>query len=192
MSLVIIFGPPAVGKMAVGHELQRLTGLRLFHNHATIELVLQFFQFGEGRFSNLVRELRHQVMEAVAASDLRGMIFTYVWALDDARDRRAVDEFRGIFERHGRQVFLVELEASKQERIRRNGTEFRLSQKASKRDTAASLELLMTLDEAHKLNSTDEFDGAARYIRIDNTDLSPVEAAALINNSFGLARPANG
>jgi hypothetical protein len=31
MTLVIIFGPPAVGKMAVGMELEHLTGFRLFH-----------------------------------------------------------------------------------------------------------------------------------------------------------------
>jgi hypothetical protein len=31
--LVIVFGPPAVGKMTVGLELERLTGFRLFHRH---------------------------------------------------------------------------------------------------------------------------------------------------------------
>ena len=30
MKLIVIFGPPAVGKMTVGLELQRRTGLRLF------------------------------------------------------------------------------------------------------------------------------------------------------------------
>jgi hypothetical protein len=30
MTLVIIFGPPAVGKMAVGMEMEHLTGFRLF------------------------------------------------------------------------------------------------------------------------------------------------------------------
>jgi hypothetical protein len=33
LALAIIFGPPAVGKMTVGLELERLTGFRLFHNH---------------------------------------------------------------------------------------------------------------------------------------------------------------
>ena len=36
-TLVIIFGPPAVGKMTVGSKLSKLTGLKLFHNHMTIE-----------------------------------------------------------------------------------------------------------------------------------------------------------
>ena len=58
MELVILFGPPAVGKMAVGMELERITGLRLFHNHMTIDVVLPFFDFGDPAFHRLVGELR--------------------------------------------------------------------------------------------------------------------------------------
>lgn len=43
MKLVIILGPHAVGKMTVGQELAAITGLKLFHNHMTIELVRNFF-----------------------------------------------------------------------------------------------------------------------------------------------------
>ena len=43
MKFVILFGPLAVGKMTVGQELEKITGLKLFHNHMTIELVLPFF-----------------------------------------------------------------------------------------------------------------------------------------------------
>ncbi|MBC8077907.1 MAG: hypothetical protein H7Y32_17655, partial [Chloroflexales bacterium] len=50
MDFVLIFGPPAVGKMTVGHELARPTGLKLFHNHMTIDLVLPFFPFGTPPF----------------------------------------------------------------------------------------------------------------------------------------------
>lgn len=38
MKLVIITGPQAVGKMTVGQELEKLTDLKLFHNHMTIDL----------------------------------------------------------------------------------------------------------------------------------------------------------
>ena len=51
MKLVVIFGPPAVGKMTVGFELAKLTGLKLFHNHLTIELVLNFFDFSTPQFN---------------------------------------------------------------------------------------------------------------------------------------------
>ena len=43
MKLVIIIGNAAVGKMTVGQELAKITGLRLFHNHMMIEPVLEIF-----------------------------------------------------------------------------------------------------------------------------------------------------
>ena len=45
-TLVWLCGPPAVGKMAVGLEVSRLTGIPLFHNHVSIEAVLPVFEYG--------------------------------------------------------------------------------------------------------------------------------------------------
>ena len=39
MTLIILTGPQAVGKMTVGQQLETLTDLTLFHNHMTIDLV---------------------------------------------------------------------------------------------------------------------------------------------------------
>jgi len=33
MHLVMLFGPPAAGKMTVGAEIARPTGYKLFHTH---------------------------------------------------------------------------------------------------------------------------------------------------------------
>src|ERR1051325_10794243 len=97
MKLVMIFGPPAVGKMTVGHELAKLTGLRLFHNHMTIELVLNFFTWSDPAFWKIVGDFRWRIFEEVAASNLPGMIFTYVWALNDPKDKEYVDRACEIF-----------------------------------------------------------------------------------------------
>ena len=35
--LVLITGPQAVGKMTVGQELTKITNLKLFHNHMSID-----------------------------------------------------------------------------------------------------------------------------------------------------------
>ena len=55
MTLVIIFGPPAVGKMAVGMELERLTGFRLFHNHLTVDPVMRLFSIDSPPYLRLIR-----------------------------------------------------------------------------------------------------------------------------------------
>jgi hypothetical protein len=78
-STLFVIGPPAVGKMAVGHEIAERTGLRLFHNHLTIELVLRFFPYGSEPFSRLVPGFRRQILEEIAASDLPGAISPPRW-----------------------------------------------------------------------------------------------------------------
>ena len=37
MKVLFLIGDAAVGKMTVGQELSKITKLRLFHNHMTIE-----------------------------------------------------------------------------------------------------------------------------------------------------------
>jgi len=187
MKFVIIFGPPAVGKMTVGYELAKLTGLKLFHNHMTIDLVLNFFDFGQSQFHGLVSEFRKRIFEEVAASDLPGMIFTFVWALDLDSEREYIERSCDIFRERGADVYFVELEASLPERLKRNESEFRLSQKPPKRDVEKSRERLLDDDRKYKLNSDGDFFYKENYLKIDNTDLPADEVARMILDEFGLA-----
>ena len=186
--LVMLIGPPAVGKMTVGHELAARTGLRLFHNHHTIDLVLRFFPFGSPPFRRLVGEFRRRVLEEVAESDLPGLIFTYVCAFDQPSDTAAVEEWAGIFRSRGGRVVFVELEASQGERLRRNETEFRLAEKSSKRDVAASRQRLLDDDARFQLNSRGACDGRDDWLRIETTDVPAAAAAELIAAHFELPR----
>lgn len=186
--LVMLVGPPAVGKMTVGHALAARTGLRLFHNHHTIDLVLRFFPFGTPPFGRLVGEFRQRILEEVAASELPGLVFTYVWAFDDPADADTVEAWAGIFRARGGRVVFVELEATQEERLRRNETELRLAEKPSKRDVAASRERLLDHDARYRLNSGGIHDHRDDWLRIDTTRLEADEVAERIVERFGLAR----
>lgn len=118
--LIVVFGPPAVGKMTVGLEIQKLTGLRLFHNHMTIEPVIALFEFGSLPFGRLVSSFRRQIIEEVSASDLPGMVFTYVWDLDSDSDLAFVEWMTSAFTDHDAEVAFVELNADLDERLIRN------------------------------------------------------------------------
>src|SRR5438270_6300026 len=107
MNFVVIFGPPAVGKMTVGQELARLTGYKLFHNHVTIDLVSEYFEFGTPPFSRLVREFRARIIQEAAASEMAGLIFTFVWALDDERDKQFIDELKESVAKEGGKTYFV-------------------------------------------------------------------------------------
>ena len=71
--------------MTVGQELAKRTGLKLFHNHMTIDLVANFFDYSSREGKRLVSLFRQEIFQAVASSDLPGLIFTYVWAFDRKR-----------------------------------------------------------------------------------------------------------
>jgi hypothetical protein len=185
--LIFIVGPPAVGKMTVGFELAARTELKLFHNHHTIELLLPFFPFGSPHFSRLVREFRRRIFEEVAASDLPGLIFTYVWAFDQPSDHAVVAELASIFAERGGHVLFVELEADQAERLRRNETEFRLAHKPSRRDVESSRRRLLANDAEYKLNSDGYFVGRPDYLRIDNTSISAEDVAVAVIRHFSLS-----
>lgn len=190
MKLLMVFGPPAAGKMTVGREIARLTGFKLFHNHMTVEPVLDIFEFGSPPFTRLVDEFRRRILEEAASSALPGLVFTYVWALNDPGDKAVVDSYAGIVEEAGGTVVFAELACPLDVRLQRNRTPLRLDLKRSKRDVEASDTWLMASDD-YVLNTGGEYDastlvGGRPHVKVDNTDLSPEAAAHEIVTALGL------
>jgi len=187
MEFYLIFGPPAVGKMSVGRELQKITNLKLFHNHMTIELVINFFEFETPEFGRLNNQFRKMIFEEVAQSDLSGLIFTYVWALDQESDKQYVDTIVNIFKEEGASVYLIELEADLTVRLERNKGEERLQEKPSKRNLISSEQNLMKIEGKYQLNSEGAFkylDEFPNYLKINTNDLSAKETAEKIFSAF--------
>lgn len=186
MKLVIIFGPHAVGKMTVGQELAKITGLKLFHNHMTIELVSNFFGVGTPEGNKLVHLFRQEIFEAAAGSDLDGLIFTYMWAFDAPSDWEYIENLCGLFQEHDAEIYFVELEADFDVRIERNKTPNRLQNKPSKRNIEWSERLFRNIESQHRLNSRDGEIPYKNYMRINNTNIQPEKAAAMIKERFAL------
>lgn len=184
-TVVFIVGPPAVGKMTVGRELSLLTGLPLFHNHLSIEVVLPVFPFGSEPFNRLVSEFRSRIFEEVARSDLPGLILTYVWAFDQPGDRQFIEDTKSLFDEHGLRSVFVELFADVKTRLARNETPERLLAKPSKRDVASSRERLLANDLRYVLNSDGDFP-FPEHLKLDNTDLPARATAKRIAAHFGL------
>ena len=183
MKLVLMIGSGAVGKMTVGQELAKITGLKLFHNHMTIEPVLELFGTYNQR---VVGQIREVIFKEFAASDQYGMIFTYMWAFDMQEDWDYIAHVQEIFAPYNTEVYCVELIASQEVRLARNATENRLRNKKSKQDVAMSNHRLVTEDARYRLVSREGELPFQHYLRLDNTALSPEEAAAKIKEAFAL------
>jgi hypothetical protein len=186
--LLFVVGPPAVGKMSVGQAIAERTGLRLFHNHIAIELAVRYFDFGTPAFHRIDGAIRRLVIEEVAASDLPGLVFTYVWAFNLPEDQAQVEEYAKPFRDRGARVLFVELEAPQAERLKRTAGESRLAEKPSRRDLEAARRDLLDDDARYQLNSGGNFDGRPDYLRINNTHLTPGEVAERVIEHFALPR----
>lgn len=191
MRLLFIFGAHAAGKMTVGQAVSRITPMKLFHNHMTIEPVIELF----GAYNGAVTErLRQVVFEEFVKTDNYGLIFTFIWAFEEPHDFEYVRWLSEMYRNAGAQVDYVELIAPQDIRLERNRTENRLLHKASKRDVALSETRFLSSESRHRCVSEPgevvRRLGIApeRYLRIDNTNLDPDAAAEMIVRHFGYER----
>ncbi len=187
-TFVIILGPHAVGKMTVGQELARITGLRLFHNHMSIELVRKLLAPGEGEeFRALNRAIRQAVFDLFAEGNLPGLIFTYMCEFDEQEELDYLTGLIGLFEANGAKCCVAELCADFDVRLLRNKSENRLRHKESKRDLEWSEAEMRATSAKYRLNS---YEGEKlpfeNYMKLDNTELSPEEAAKRIKERFAI------
>ena len=183
MKLLFLIGDAAVGKMTVGQELAKLTGLRLFHNHMAIEPVIEIFGFYH---APTILRFREAVFEEFAKTENKGMIFTYLWAFDQKSDWDYVEHVAEIFQSQGADIYYAELVAPQEVRLQRNATENRLIHKPSKRDLAWSERRLLEDDRNYRCVSRDGELPFKNYIKIDNSELSPETAARRIQERFDL------
>jgi len=106
LKLVILYGPPAVGKLSVAEALAERTGFRVLHNHLLIDLATALFDHGTPAARDFTRHLREVSLEAARTQNLPGVILTFVYARD--RDAYILSLCNGA-EAHGDEVCLVHL-----------------------------------------------------------------------------------
>jgi hypothetical protein len=177
MTLVFLYGLPGVGKLTTAVALSTLTGIRLFHNHLSFDLVKSVFDFPTPPFGRLMETIRLATFEAAASEGLPALIFTFVYAApeDDSFVARTVE----IVERHGGAVKFVRLycdQAVNEARV-----------VAADRHTRGKIS---TVDSLRRMQARWRLDAAIPHspsLEVDNSALSPAESARRIAKELGLA-----
>jgi predicted kinase len=169
MKLILLYGPPAVGKLTIAKEIARLTGFKVFHSHLTVNLVEAIFPRGTPSRSKLLWDLRYAVFAEAAQAHLDGLIFTMVYG----RDReQAIARCVEIVKSCGGEVCLVHVHCHAETLRQRVVREDR-----KQHGKITSVELLNELLSHWEPQST--FEAATQWDSLSlNTDvLRPVEAA---------------
>ncbi len=117
MKLIVLYGPPGVGKLTVAQLLAKKTGYKVLHNHLTIELLCSLFEWGSRPYNQLIKKYRFDLLEMAAKYKVRGVITTYVYAAE-ADDQEMKDLLRRMTKRRV-SVYFVQLLCSQKELERR-------------------------------------------------------------------------
>lgn len=116
MKLIFLYGPPAVGKLTIAEKLSEATGIAVFHNHHSRDLVKDIYGDDVMQHYALVDTIRFDVLEYCAQHDT-DLIFTYVYGGPD--DDGNVKDFTKKIESNGGTVHFVELTADPEDLVDR-------------------------------------------------------------------------
>jgi shikimate kinase len=168
MKFVMLYGPPASGKLTVAKELQKLSGFRLLHNHLIID-VLDSIASERDEIYNSIHEEILRLAVVFAVEKNVDVVNTFVYGKDE--DDEHMRFIKKIVEDNGGQVFFIQLIADDEALYQRVGNE---SRKCFYKICDVNLlkELMSKYDLKTPYEETD--------LIINNTDKSPEEVASEI------------
>jgi hypothetical protein len=172
VKLLILFGPPSVGKTTVGQIIESKANFKLFHNHMVMDGIMHIFGVGTPSEDRLSKAVRTQVIEEAAHSNIN-LIFTYVWNFGREKGKINIDAYKKIYEAQGGEVLFVELTAPLDVRVDRAADPNRRRLKAH----APNAERVAQLDTSLDLVSPSPFFYTDSYTKIDTVNKTPEQIA---------------
>ena len=176
MRLIFLYGLPGTGKLTVARELGALTGWNVFHNHLTVDLLLSVFPFGSREFVELRESIWLSVIEAAAAGETQGLIFTF--NPENSVRQSFIDLVLAAITKHDGSIDFVEILCD-------------LTVLEARLDTPSRREMkkLLSIELFRELRGKGVFDSPQMpepQLRVDTTRQSPSQSAAEIVQALGL------
>lgn len=105
MKLIVLYGPPAAGKLTIARELERLTSYPVVDMNLTLAVVTQLFPMGTSRYRELNRSIRWQLLESAAQDNLPGVILTHGYSHHD--NAPFIEGLIDLMKRYNGQIYFV-------------------------------------------------------------------------------------
>ena len=176
MKLILIYGPPASGKLTVANEVSKLTGFKVFHNHLSYDLAASVMPEGTDEFYQFCTQIRLESIEAAVKADVDGLIFTFCYA--SPYDDEFIRQLQAILDESESAFLPVRLKCPVDELKRRTSNGDR--QKYQKIKSPEGIDDAMAkFDMLQRIPGVESLD-------IENGDGSAVDAANRIKEYYGI------
>ena len=171
---VLLYGPPAAGKLTVAAEFARAYDFRLLDNHVSVDVALRLFDFRAPEFRALAEKIWLTLAAAAAESNV-DVVSTVVYM--HPADQIRVERLNRVVTEHGGVFSTVRLQASPQILESRVANTTRLGTNKIT-DRARLGRMLSTFDLYTPINEDD--------LTIDTSHIAAADAARLVGRYLGL------
>lgn len=118
MKIILLYGPPAVGKLTIAKILSGKKNFKLLHNHLIVNPLAEIFSFDNPATHLLTREFRLRIFEEAIKSNTN-LIATFGIAGNNAFGH--INDLISIVENNNGEICLVQLTADKKTILDRVG-----------------------------------------------------------------------
>ena len=170
MKLIFIYGPPAVGKLTIAKELEKITGFKLLHNHLVRDIMELVIGKDSPIFSSEKNKMYLQLLTLAAKTKTPGIIFTFFY--NHPRSEKFVKLLIKNVQGHKGKVYFIRLCCDQPELFKRVGNKSR-----------KIFNKIISVKSLEKIFDQDNFFFKIPYVRnldIDNTNIPPKKVAQMI------------
>ncbi len=179
MKLLVIYGPPAVGKLTTAKKLSEMTGYCAFHSHLAIDLVSSITPEDSDyvKYSDFLSKIIYDCVKFTWKNGQQGLIMTTTYT-GTKKQKKLLKALKKLVVSDGGEMYFVRLNC--------NVDELKKRVVSPSRDYYGKLmdvnELVKWMSQSNYLYKVD----FAEVLDIDNTRLDPEAVAEIIKSRFNL------
>jgi tRNA uridine 5-carbamoylmethylation protein Kti12 len=107
MKLIILYGPPAAGKLTVANELATIADVKVFDNHQVIDIIEPIVTRKYADFAKLIYDTQRAIIGAAIKANQVNVVITFPYAANLDRDVAFITELVNSCREQGSEAYPV-------------------------------------------------------------------------------------